>query len=62
MRYATQPGADIDDSLSREPEPARCETCGEDIEGTVYARTSGGVFEFCCEACFVAFVKAQERN
>jgi hypothetical protein len=46
-------------AISETPAPARCEQCGDDIEGTVYVRTTGGKFEFCSQACFNEFAKAQ---
>lgn len=62
MRYNTEPDAATDDALSAQPEPERCETCGEDCDGSQpFVRTSGGTFAFCSETCFREFIKALEN-
>lgn len=61
MRFATEPDADTDNSLSTQPEPERCETCGNDCEGAdPFVRTSGGRYAFCSQSCFDVFEAAQE--
>lgn len=40
-----------------------CETCGEPCHGTTpHARTSGGRYAFCCEPCFVEFLRILENE
>lgn len=59
-RFAIEPDAETDNALSLPPEV--CETCGEDCDAEAYVRTSSGTYAFCCEVCYIEFVKELERG
>jgi hypothetical protein len=58
-RFATEPDADTDNSLSLEREEPNCETCGEPCREAVWA--AHGRYAFCSDKCRDDYYTALEN-